>query len=441
MLPVNTPLGRLRISEILDAFDGPRLLVARNAVGVAYLGLWVEDVADGDRWLYVAMSEERLEEIRGGHIPLRDAFLNAEDEIVFGIEFGRNENITRFNTLAAWDIDVADLPPEDDYLEQRPSRAVDLLPSVSPVLSASVRRRLIERLHVDSVAHDRTLGQDVVASTWSAWFACREASIRAHGLRSYTGAPGAAGATVGSFSVDLSVPRGEAYVRAVIGWAEYLRSVGSGQVHDRLARCGIDSVACEALLHNIIRFDLQFTVTLLTHLGEKEPAAAFEIDVNLAQELLRELRNAVPVLGSDKIPQADDLDRIRTTVRDLHDNGDVDSSHAGIVPRQVSYYKHAARVLGLIAPSEMLTVAGRRLVSARSRSERNEILRSQFAASECGWAWARWAGVRSLSDVEADSAEAFLREVVPSLSLSTAHRRARTLAAWYQQLFTSPVQD
>lgn len=287
MLPLNTPLGRLRASEILDAFDGPRLLVARNAVGVAYLGLWVEDVADGDLWLYVAMSEERLEVVRGGHIPLREAFLDAEDEIVFRIVILKDGAKATFDILAARDIDVADLPPEDDYLEQRPSSAVVMLSATSPVSPTSVDRRLIERIYVDSVMRDHAVGQDIVASMWTAWFTCREASLLASGRRGKSSTPAAAGAAIGSFSVDLSVPHREIYIRALIGWANYVDSAGRGPIHERLAKCGIDSVACETLLHNVIRFGLRFAVTLFSDVGAKEPTAAFEIDVTLAQELLR----------------------------------------------------------------------------------------------------------------------------------------------------------
>ncbi len=140
------------------------------------------------------------------------------------------------------------------------------------------------------------------------------------------------------------------------------------------------------------------------------------------------------MLGTEKIPQANNLDTVVEVVRDLHRHGEVSAARIELVDRQVAYYKHAARVLGLISASDMISLTGRRLLGADG-IEVDTLLRSQFESSECGWAWASWAKKRLLRQVDPDTSEDFLRATVPTLSANTAGRRAQTLTKWHQRLF------
>lgn len=430
MLPFNTPMGRLRLAEVLDSYDGPKLIVARSEVGIGYLGLWVENWASGERWLFVPVSETRRSEIRNGLRALRDAYLEAEDGFVYDVSVPR-EGQTHFHVVACHEIDTDALPPEDDFLEPQPSFAPSALArSAEP--GELPQSRLLERLYVRAARSNQNVGQDVVASTWAAWFSCRKATMSAHGSR-FSSVPSAVGAAISSFAVDLSVPNAEVNVRAIADWAQYVQGTGAGTARERLTAFGMDSSACESLLSNIVGFDVIFSVTLLWPNGSSPPCG-FELTPDRARQLLRELRTTLPILSSDKIPQANSLDKVVEVVQALDADGDVDGASLGLVPRQVAYYKHAARVLGFIAPSDMLTMAGRRLVGAHG-SEIDSVLRAQFEVSECGWAWAAWSNKRGLAEVKPDSAPDFLRVVAPSLSASTANRRGQMLSMWHRRLY------
>ncbi len=78
-VPVGTALGRLEIDETFEFYDGPRLFAASSASGQLYLAAWAEEAYDHDLWLYLPISRERFDIVRSGGMPVRAAFLNAED--------------------------------------------------------------------------------------------------------------------------------------------------------------------------------------------------------------------------------------------------------------------------------------------------------------------------------------------------------------------------
>ena len=81
--PTTTALGRLRLVDVWDYYDGPRLFVAQNAAGAFYIALWADEDDTTNTWLYVAVSEDRLERVQTGQISLRAAYLDPEDGKVF----------------------------------------------------------------------------------------------------------------------------------------------------------------------------------------------------------------------------------------------------------------------------------------------------------------------------------------------------------------------
>jgi hypothetical protein len=63
----------------------PRLFLCKNRSGQHYLALSVEEDENLHRWLYVAMSKSRLHRLRVGQLELRDAYMKAEDGMVFKV--------------------------------------------------------------------------------------------------------------------------------------------------------------------------------------------------------------------------------------------------------------------------------------------------------------------------------------------------------------------
>jgi hypothetical protein len=140
--------------------------------------------------------------------------------------------------------------------------------------------------------------------------------------------------------------------------------------------------------------------------------------------------SARATLGSLAIPQADDIERVLRAVEHLVAGTD---SPADITSRQASYYRRAAKLLGLLTEADEPTPAGR-LIARLPAEHRLRAASVLFEASVCGDAWIRWSGGRTLLDVSPARAADFLRASVPGLSKDTADRRAQTLASWHRAL-------
>jgi hypothetical protein len=85
MLPQSTILGRLKILEVYEFYDIPRLFCCQNAAGQRYLVLSIDEDEFSLVWLYVAISPQRFQALRISQITLRDAYLKAEDDIVLKV--------------------------------------------------------------------------------------------------------------------------------------------------------------------------------------------------------------------------------------------------------------------------------------------------------------------------------------------------------------------
>lgn len=70
---------RLKLTEILDYYDVPQLVVALDAVGTQYLCLaYDEDVAGRLKYIAANISHNRLNDLMTGHIDLRQIYLEPE---------------------------------------------------------------------------------------------------------------------------------------------------------------------------------------------------------------------------------------------------------------------------------------------------------------------------------------------------------------------------
>lgn len=77
-LPRDTILGELTLLETYVFYDGPRLFSAQSLTDQRYLAAWANEGLEADEWLYVAISEARLNMVRSGARTVRSAFLEPE---------------------------------------------------------------------------------------------------------------------------------------------------------------------------------------------------------------------------------------------------------------------------------------------------------------------------------------------------------------------------
>ena len=89
--PLNeTPWKHGDFLEILSYYDGPRVVLQKDALGKLYIGWWNDEDDERERWVYVGVSPSRLRMILDGNVPSREAIENPEDGyvIVCDLDFG-----------------------------------------------------------------------------------------------------------------------------------------------------------------------------------------------------------------------------------------------------------------------------------------------------------------------------------------------------------------
>ena len=86
----NFPWHDFVFEQVLDYYDGPRLILQRSRGGQLYLAIWNDAFESTDRWLCLPVSEPRLREILSGEIPVLEALENPEDGSLVVVDFDAN---------------------------------------------------------------------------------------------------------------------------------------------------------------------------------------------------------------------------------------------------------------------------------------------------------------------------------------------------------------
>ncbi|MHB8382941.1 MAG: DUF7226 domain-containing protein [Candidatus Binataceae bacterium] len=137
------------------------------------------------------------------------------------------------------------------------------------------------------------------------------------------------------------------------------------------------------------------------------------------------------------IPQADTLDLIveilATAWKGGNQRASLVAAELGIVPRQVTYYRQAARILGLANLKDgvlTLTAAGEELMSATGVAERHALLRGAVLKTPLIESLLR---DRRAEELSTHGVEQYIRRKT-SLSGATIPRRAHTLLSWLRHI-------
>ncbi len=133
-------------------------------------------------------------------------------------------------------------------------------------------------------------------------------------------------------------------------------------------------------------------------------------------------------ISSELFPEGNDLDKIQRLLSALST-----TLHPSPQTIGVDYYRASARILGFVAIDGSLTRQGRLAIRA-NHGKFIALVALQFEMSEVGSRWISWAGVASLQELDAGSAEEFVRFAAEGLSESNVKRRAGTLRSWLKQI-------
>ena len=92
------PWRKVTFDQVLQYYDGPRLLLRRTDDGQLYLAWWSDADESVERWLYLPVSTSRLHEVLTGKTPSRNALNSPEEGYVLGSTY-RLRRMTSYKRL------------------------------------------------------------------------------------------------------------------------------------------------------------------------------------------------------------------------------------------------------------------------------------------------------------------------------------------------------
>ncbi|MDO8826973.1 DUF6575 domain-containing protein [Methylophaga sp.] len=169
-------------------------------------------------------------------------------------------------------------------------------------------------------------------------------------------------------------------------------------------------------------------------IDEESTEPVVDLTHQYVEELIEEVSDRLGTyLDSTMVPQADSLERLKLYLQILEQNGFVTSELLNMAPRQVSYYRDACEILGLIHDYSKLTPIGAKALHSPTEQEYINVIQRQFEETECGFLWMRNQNVNNIVDINEETATEFLIHNCNGLSDSTSSRRAQTLKAWVRK--------
>lgn len=114
-LPRNTVLGELRLADVLEYYDFPRLFTCKNTTGQAYVAVSTFDDDSEQHWVYLPISSLRLGVVLAGGMALRQAFRNPEGGFLAKVTVFLDARAPEVTFVLPEQIPDDDLPSQDYF--------------------------------------------------------------------------------------------------------------------------------------------------------------------------------------------------------------------------------------------------------------------------------------------------------------------------------------
>ena len=104
--------------HILDWYDGPLLIKCSNASNESFICILQEREDEYEQWLYIPMSERRIQSFLQGNISFRHLITEVEGETLFLADcYYEKEEKSSYQTLHPNDFPKEDLPSSDVFYD------------------------------------------------------------------------------------------------------------------------------------------------------------------------------------------------------------------------------------------------------------------------------------------------------------------------------------
>ncbi|OCH40549.1 DUF6575 domain-containing protein [Vibrio cyclitrophicus] len=418
VLPNDTELGRLRFFEIYDDFFGPKCFSVKDELEHLYLVYWSGDYDDGasTKWLYLPITHKSLDELLRHEKSVHSAFLESKRLKLMTV-FSDKE--TQFCSVDKDNSASVNYPPECFAFDS------EEIQSIAPESKWDFNLKIAKYSGSKKTPTDSVISKILDAFGDIVRDLMKDGSRREPALFPLT-------ASYGSFDVKLGTSDKDRADVAVSLLGTLLSDVDS--IEEQLEKIELDPYRLKNLLDIVELHNLELTMKAKTADSLEEPLVLSSAKLLPVIKKLQDM--TLIIVDSNKVPQANKLERVIEVVYLLSDRSELtpEKLEGLTTKRQVRYYTHAAQCLGLLNKNLTLTSAGEFLIQRDSEDSKYEYLAARFESSDFGWAWMKWAQVKNLSDLDENTAEAFIKECVKGLHRGTIKRRARGLVAWVKIL-------
>jgi hypothetical protein len=413
-LPLSTMLGKLKIIEVLDWYDGPRLFIAENASSTRYIAFWADETEEEEIWIYSSVSEHRISGVISGKIDLRSIYTNPEDGVIFLVRLKNSDrSAASVETILPCEIEPELLPPYDDFLVLDK----EFFAEHKDLAMAENTGILTHEINISRPRSNAIIGFESLSSVATNWSRLIYSVLNT--------SPILVSASVGSLVVELQTDAGDKLPNFFGRLRKLVDSPTCKNINKNLSdqECKILELFLESLHKDRLTLS-----TRITSMPDQHPLV-------LSLPIIHELRLALinfnqQRVESIEVPQANDLNRLFRML-ELIDNGEINIGYQlSLSPRQVEYYQQAARILDLLNENDMITSRGKYLLNLPQVSDRYKVAMLLFESSPVGFAWLSYCDQQSVMTLDPESALNFLESQSSNLSTNTIERRSKTLRAW-----------
>ncbi len=419
-LPNDTFLGRLTIFEIYDEFYGPKCFSVKDELQQLYLVYWSGDYDNGrcSKWVYMPVSKKILDELLREEYTFKEAYKKSKRLMLIST-YASEDKKTDIIHLNDENLSLANLPPDDFAIY------ADEIQSIDPEAQWDFNLRIAKHKNGKGSPSDNAVTKVLDAFGEIIRSLMKDAKNRKPSLFPLT-------AGYSSFDVKLGSSNQERAAVAI----ELLETLlaDENELESRLAEYEIDPYRLKNLLDIVSLNKLNLTLKSKTSDTLKKPILINSAGLRPILDKLE--KSTARIIDSNKVPQANYLDRVVIIVKHRIDGGELKEKFIDGISsqRQVDYHTHAAQCLGLLNKDNTPTTMGRVLAQKCSKEAEYQFLADRVESSDFGFAWMQWAGVKSISELDPDSSKEFVETCVKGLERTSIDRRASSLKTWIKVL-------
>lgn len=410
----NSVLGTLRMLNVYEYYERPRLFSVENEIGSHFVVYWIEETEDHEGWLVIPISRQRLNRFENREIDIRNLLLKQEQKSFFKLDVILENFSENWYAKSKADLNEFILPREGLYI-------TEVTPASLRASNESEMSLATHEVRISKTSEKSSPKLDQVTNIFDNLSALYRGfldsmNIKGGGIEPIAARPG-------SFILSFSAEHMNAFGKQ---FGELSKLIGArGEIIPFLAANQIDMRSFSSLLSSIL-----------------QSSSNFELNESFSQEKLISIRKsdaefylpqlvkvASQHLTSYQVPQANNIRKLILFVELSWAGREITPVSLNTAQRHVAYYRHACKLLGLFEGNGAMTAIGQQIAEADD-ARKLTILAKCFEGSYCGWAWILWSGADNLLGVNPETADEFLKSNCPTLSENTSFRRASTLRKW-----------